>query len=496
VARQASWRTAATFVVALAALNGVLFAILDLGTAGWVGKFLVDMPSRHARELGLWESTRQLLESIAAPLTLGAGLAAALSLWDASRGGPPRRWLWPDGWEGRFAVVLAVFVVLDILPSAYFGGAEGAAHNVFLGVAWALGLLVAAGLGFCAGRRATLIAAGVAILGLFAISESAHVKKRLQEDAHILVPAKSLSIYVAPTNFPGLRAYAARRTVYHPLFSDLNSPRLYQDFDNVAAILGSGYQPGYLVRALLERRFDVVFLLAQDRRREVEAGTGKWEDNYLWKLNEVMRAKYRPLRPVPRQLRPALSVPAGVVRYESPGVLERRPGPDPALWMRNCFGPFRIAGESWRIARGGGFWCRPDGHGDVLRLERTPAGMSEVRADDAGNPAGRTLRVTLPGGGSFSVAGGTGDLRWALSGHVRADRRIELALYRSGRSFAALVRRGPLSLAFAEGPHAIRVGPGRRVDVAISRRARGPLKLRASRESRASFDLSGLRPRR
>ena len=40
------------------------------------------------------------------------------------------------------------------------------------------------------------------------------------------------------------------------------------------------------------------------------------------------------------------------------GVLERRPGPDRALALAGCFGPFRLAGQSWSIRRGGGFWCR------------------------------------------------------------------------------------------------------------------------------------------
>jgi hypothetical protein len=397
--------------------------------------------------------------------------------------------------------VLALFVVIDVPPSLYFIGASGAAHNVFVGIGWALALLAAAGLGWCATRPQALAAAAVGVLGLFVVSESAPLQRWLN-DHHVLVPPKSLRV-LAYEEFPGLRAYAARRTVYHPVFTDLNAQqtgRVYQGFDNSVALLASGYQPGYLVDALLDRRFDVVYLLPQDRRNERAAGTGRWEDNYLWKLNEVIRAKYQPLRPVPQSLRAAQSVPAGVVAITSPDILERRLGSDPAPWMKRCFGPFRLGGLSWRIARGGGFWCRAGVGSETIELVRTRAAVSELRADAAFSAAGTSVRLTLPGTGSVAVAGGTGDQRWTLRGRTVAGRRLAVQLESGGRLFGATVAlRGAVTFAFTDRGSVrdgLHVAPGRRINATIPRNATGPISIRASRASGASFDLGGLRTRR
>lgn len=501
-AGRTSWRTPVLFALVLAVVNGALFGLMDLATSGWAGRFLIDMPSRHPRALGFRPSLRQLVEAVAVPLTLVAALGAAAALerrredagWPSR---PQRAWLWPARWEERFAAVVALFVAADFVPSAYFLGALGAAHNVLLGVAWGLGLLVAYVFGLCARRPGTALAAAAAVAGLFVVSESPGLQRRLH--AHnVFVPPKSLRI-TAEEAFPGLRAYAAHRSVYHPVFTDLDGPRtgrLYQNYDNIAALLASGYQPGHLVRALLDRRFDVVFLLDDSRQRDEQIGAGTWEDDYLWKLNEVMRAKYRPLDPVPSELAAARHVPAGLASYTSPGVLERRPGPDPAPWMRHCFGPFHAAGTSWRIARGGGFWCRPGGRGPTLTLVRTRAAVSEVRADSAGGVADRSIAVSLPRSGSFAVAGGGGDDRWRVQGEATAGGRMSLLLTVGGRLFDAVAARpGRVRLVFAD------AGPARRglvaaadgsVVVRLPRGAEGATSLRASRGSDASFDLAQL----
>jgi hypothetical protein len=177
-------------------------------------------------------------------------------------------------------------------------------------------------------------------------------------------------------------------------------------------------------------------------------------------------------------------------------VLERRPGPDPAPWMRHCFGPFHAAGTSWRIARGGGFWCRPGGRGPTLTLVRTRAAVSEVRADSAGGVADRSIAVSVPRSGSFAVAGGGGDDRWRVQGEATAGGRMSLLLTVGGRLFDAVAARpGRVRLVFAD------AGPARRglvaaadgsVVVRLPRGAEGATSLRASRGSDASFDLAQL----
>jgi hypothetical protein len=503
-AGRARWRTAAEFAAAMALLNALGFAVLAVATSGWAATFLLEMPGRHQRAQELRTSIRQLGHSTVIAAAFVAWLAVTLALARQAAGEPlrlpaRRANLWPESWEGRFALVLALFVVIDVPPSLYFIGASGAAHNVFLGIGWALALLAAAGLGWCATRPQALAGASLGVLALFVVSESAPLQRWLR-DHRVLVPPKSLRV-LAYEEFPGLHAYAARRTVYHPVFTDLDAQRtgrVYQNFDNSVALLASGYQPGYLVGALLDRRFDVVYLLPQDRRNERDAGTGKWEDNYLWKLNQVMRAKYRPLRPVPRELRAARAVPAGVVAITSPGILERRPGPDPAPWMRLCFGPFRIDGLSWRIARGGGFWCRAEIGSDTMRLVRTRAAVSELRTDGPVSVAGRSVRLALPGTGSVALAGGRGDERWAIRGRTVAGRRLAVRLESGGRLFEVTVpRRETITFAFTDRGSVrdgLRAGPGGRIAATIPRDAAGPLSVQASRASRAAFDLGALRP--
>ncbi len=178
--------------------------------------------------------------------------------------------------------------------------------------------------------------------------------------------------------------------LYAPVHADLNVPQggpLYPNYDNIADLLAAGVQPLYLVHALLDRRFDGVELFGTDEATipADERGTlaanaaytsshGRWEEHYMWKLNEVIKARYVAEPGLPR------------------GVLGRRPGPERAAWMSHCFGPFAAAGASFWIHRGGGFWCSfAPGR---LQLVRTPAALSEVVTTQPARLAG-TLAVSV-----------------------------------------------------------------------------------------------------
>jgi hypothetical protein len=190
----------------------------------------------------------------------------------------------------------------------------------------------------------------------------------------------------------------------------------------------------------------LVFPFENDAARGDRLGYGRWEANYLWKLDTVIAAKYQPAGDLPAGVVEARLVPGGAV---SPVPLMRRPGPDPAPWMRDCFGPFKVAGAAWRIAAGGGFWCRPGRRGSVLGLRLTPARMSEIRADHVSvvRRASISIRVQRPG------------LVEAVVGGRRERRQLV---------------------------------PGATWTVAIPAGYRGPLSVYASRESGAQVDLGGL----
>jgi hypothetical protein len=379
----ATWRTWAALVGAIVLVGLSSFGLVHLLTDGWSTIFVVDMPADRA-ELTSFSRSLHDLWACALP-----ALIVAVAFWLASalgREGPDplrRRLAGADGFLGAGALgiagVLVVFVILDAPVAVWFRQAAGVAQNQFIGLVWALGLLAALGwkLAQQAGVRAAGAGAGI-VLALFAFSESPGVTGWLHDEADVVVPAKAQQV-VFFEEPPALLAYARDHLVYDPGYPGIGAEReadIYPGRDNVASLTWSGRQPGYLVRALLARRFDLVFPF------DDVGGTGPWEANYLWKLNQVMKAKYQPSDRLPVGVTESRLVPLQFGLFLNSAPLVRRPGPDPAPWMAHCFGPFDIDGVSWRIAAGGGFWCRPGGRGNVLKLVRTPAPESEIRADE------------------------------------------------------------------------------------------------------------------
>ncbi len=495
LARRASLRVPIAFLLGFGALNLVLFALLEHGTDGWASTFLIDVNQRHHRVVGMPRAMRELAETLALPLALATTLGVVLAVRELRRGRlrPWRRErLWPDDWRAQVALVLGIFVLLDAVPAAYFRTSLGGAFNHFIGVAWALGLLAAIGFGACLRHPSTAWPAAAAV-GARVIGPESSPAQRLLADANVIVYPKSARI-VAEEEFPGLRAYARTHTVFHPAFGDLNGEttgRLYQNQPNVEALLAADIQPGYLVDALLERRFDVAYLLSDTPGDEIASGAGTYEDNYLWKMNEVIKAKYRPLVSVPPELEAARTVPAVLDFLVSPGILQRRPGPDPAPWMRDCFGPFRVAGAEWKIRRGGGFWCRPGGRADELRLVRTPALFTVVRADGVKTPPGGRLGVSLPTGrGHFQISGRD----WQLDGKANGPAGIALTLLADGRQAHARAPSGPVTLRFVAAARPALEVAGRAVSVGIPRGPDASLSLGGTFDSAVRYDLTGLRP--
>jgi hypothetical protein len=289
---------------------------------------------------------------------------------------------------------------------------------------------------------------------------------------------------------PGLLRFARSHLVYHQVYSDLNvEPQgsIYPNFYNFVDLLAVGRQPKYLVRALLDRRFDAVAPIRFAKGRVVlfwdiyASGFGRYETNYFWKLNQLISAGYRP----------AAGLPAGF--------LARRPGPHPTPWMRSCFGPFRLAGTEFGIRAGGGFWCRE--RAGVLALRRTPAPVSEVHALDPVTGVGGSLGVTLPRGrGSFAIAlrvgGGHG---WSIRGRALSGRKeLSLEVGVEGRPAARAVvpqRRAArlgITIAFRRGlpGRAAMTVRGGGVMAALPPVGSGDLSIKASSDSDLLLDFS------
>jgi len=203
---------AASFVGALVALNAAVLVLVVALTSGWAFTFIVEIPARETREQGIVPSTRDLLTSTAGAALFAATVCAAYALsW--------RRL--PTGRYARIAGVLAVFVVVGSLTAVVANTKQGSFSNQFIGVTWALALIGAIAWGHGVTRRGPAVAGAVAILALLARGHIGGVRAWLAETPEIeLPPVRSVTDWDPVA--PDLRELAVRRSVYHPVYSDLN----------------------------------------------------------------------------------------------------------------------------------------------------------------------------------------------------------------------------------------------------------------------------------
>jgi hypothetical protein len=377
LSRKAAW----LFTAVLGGVNLALLLVLNLLTNGWEYYYNFEFAAR--------EATDSLYTSYAI-----VGLRCC----------------------GRRALLLGLYAFFGFVLALYFLRKQGTAENVFIGVVWALGLLGAAGWRIAQRHARAAAAAGGCIALYFALAQFGPVRELVEkpravsygfgrQSNNITIPPLEKSVHW-PQISPELRSWASDHTLYLPIYSDLNVPRggpLYPDVWNILDKLAAGQQPMFLVRALLERRFDAVapFFFAE-YNDEYASGYGKWEENYVWKLNEVISAGYvaEPGLPTPPASSPSPPYAYSAGEPDTAALLGRRPGPDRGAWMSHCFGPFAAGGASFRIHRGGGFWC--SFQAGRLRLVRAPTPLSEVVTTQPVHVAG-TIAVSLEGRASSQV---------------------------------------------------------------------------------------------
>jgi hypothetical protein len=383
LSRKAAW----LFVLVLFGVNLSVLLALNLLTSGWEFYINFEMATRQATNslysyyviLGLRSCA--LAIGLLGIVWLVNAVRAAIGLRRSSprssartMAGSLRDAFAADDPTIRRAVLLGLYAAVGFVLAVYFLRKQGTETNQYIGVVWALGLVMAAGWHVAQRHAGTATAAGACIVLCFALIHLGSARK-VAEERNVIIPALENSIQWAQIS-PELRLWADKHTFYAPLYADLNVPRggpLYPNYYNFADKLAAGVQPMFLVEAFLNRDFESVepFSLAEDA---YTSGFGKWEENYAWKLNEVIAARYIAEPGTPK------------------GVLVRRPGPEQAAWMRHCFGPFAIDGVSFRIFRGGGFWCSFEP--SRLSLVRTPTPLSEVVTTKPVQLAG-TLSVSL-----------------------------------------------------------------------------------------------------
>jgi hypothetical protein len=422
-----SRKAAQLFTAVLVGVNVALLLVLNLLTNGWEFYIDFELAARQAVDplytaYAILELRYCALAVVFVGLVWLAGGARAATRWRRSSprsqvralADSLRRLLAADDPTGRRALLLGLYAVFGFVLSVYFLRKQGTGVNQFIGVGWALGLLGAAGWRVAQRNAGAAMTAGGCVALYFALLQLGPVREVVEKPPAVVLGfgRQGPNITIAPlenaVQWPQisseLRSWAKDHTLYLPIYSDLNVPRggpLYPNEQNIVDKLAVGQQPMFLVRALLERRFDAVapFFVEDD---EYASGYGKWEEGYLWKLNEVIAAGYvaKPGLPVPPpdSLSPPYAYGAG--EPATKGLLGRRPDPDRAAWMSHCFGPFAAGGASFRIHRGGGFWCsfQPG----RLRLVRAPTPLSEVVTTQPVHLAG-TIAVSLEGQASAQV---------------------------------------------------------------------------------------------
>lgn len=371
-----SARLTVTLIGSLLGVNLVVLGALALATGGWEPYFNLVLPTRQSRIYGLHTFVTDLLTRLSAPAAWAAGLGAVALV---RRGRRARL--------DSVAALLIVFVVAGIPLALYFRSKQGGNPNQYIGVIWAmstLGALAWAAAG--RGRRRALADGIVAVALAGAVAATAVGANRFDlRDLRLRYP------YSVPAD---LRALAARATVFHPAYTDLSRGEVFPDMFNASDLLASGKQPMGLVRALLWQRFQyattylsTVGAANRDFLDTYASGYGRYEAHYFWKLDQVIDAGYEPAAGLPS------------------GLLKRRPGADRAARLAACFGPFRLAGATWTIRAGGGFWCR--GSGPVIALGSAPVALSEL-VSDASLVGSGTLRMAGNRGASIHLIRGTG----------------------------------------------------------------------------------------
>lgn len=458
-------------------------------------------------------------------------------------------WLRDTSTRARLATVLGVFIALDVLANLYVRQKLGGGEHYYFGIAWALALL-----GALAYRRAraelpTALVATCMLLAIFGLAalprgatdeeertDTLGLSEIADEDERIdtlglpslslgrnegnlegpaWVPLALPTVGLVPVHSwsepePAVLRYAREHPIYDPGTTDplLDTPgALYPFYDNWYNLKAAGGQPDYLIDALLDRRFDALQTFSEGKANEaLFSGSGRFEERFVWKLNRVIEARYRPVRSGPLE---------GVEDY-----LERRPGPEPAPWMRRCFNPFELAGVAFRINRGGGFWCTPAKDENAIALVETPARYSDVRSDRPIVAAQGQLVATLPErsegffelvieppeGEPFRVRGErpstSGDLLLSVhrGGMLLGRAAVPSSAGRRSRGSAGAHARIALDGSLAQGLVIELGGASARGAASARARLRLPpledgvvLRLAGSRRSQVRYELGGLR---
>ncbi|HEX5922442.1 MAG TPA: hypothetical protein VFY45_01330 [Baekduia sp.] len=460
-----TWRRAAGFIAALAAVNLVVFGALMVATHGWLFFYMYELGSRHNwGTRSYWWIIERAWPWFRLELAFAAVLLVpgAIGWARGRRVAAPRRLrsLAADQDAQTFAILL-IFLVIATTMETFFQRKQGADLEHLLGPLWAL-MLMAALAWRCAGRTARtrfgagLLLGGLAFLGL-GTGGPANTGLRLPE----LVTVEHYRTWPQPLEVLSSHGYS----VLEQRFGDAGVqdgivPPNYSTCDMTAA----GLPVTGLERELAERRWLVVVPIGT--LGGYCSGYGKWEERYFWKINRLIAVGYQIGSQLPYPL---------LVRQAGPAVDGR------LQELLHCFAPYRLAGVLFRIGHGGGFWCQATWTTPRLRLGDIPSPRSQLLTDGTVTSLEGSLVITMPKrAGSVEI------------GVTKPARDRVLARFDAGAPgapngmvvTAGAVRGRAAQTAVARGAQVVRIDP----DAVRG----GRLSIYATVRSKAAFDFSGM----
>jgi hypothetical protein len=275
------WR----LTIGLVGVNVAALALLVAVTDGWAWFFLFELPSRHdidPASLGRAAELAGLLALPAAAVCIAGGAA-----WWRRRGEPRQ-----VTFAGRLGVVLVAFLVLQVVPSWSGRLKQGGFTNQYVGLTWALGLLLA--LAHREARRTgrglgSGLAAYVLVVMIALVPPVRAVYDRPDALDPTLFPRREIRELPAD-----VVDYARSHLVYnvrHGVVSTERTSHLWPSQPNLMDLLAAGETSGHLVDALVERRFDAVTRFDVQASRYVSR-SGRTSAGYLPALNALIDLGY------------------------------------------------------------------------------------------------------------------------------------------------------------------------------------------------------------